>query len=245
MLAKTLREPSQLKSCTASWALLLALVAAPAQSQTGAQPPVTLEISAGKLTLEAHNAALGDVLQRVARALDARLSIPAELAARRGYWKLREVRVADAVAQIAHPSSVVFAAGEIHVFAGERADAAQTPGAAPRPASRVAEMSRVLAKDPDAAARRAAAAELGAMGAEEGVKALEDALSDADADVRFAAVDALGSIGSDEALRLVSQAAMATADPEVRAAALRLLEASDSELARTLVPAIRARRQGR
>ena len=60
----------------------MALAAGPAQAQAGAPPPVTLEISSGKLTLEAHNAALGDVLQRVARALDARLSIPAELAAR-------------------------------------------------------------------------------------------------------------------------------------------------------------------
>ena len=33
-------------------------------SKAGAPPPVTLEISSGKLTLEAHNAALGDVLQR-------------------------------------------------------------------------------------------------------------------------------------------------------------------------------------
>lgn len=232
-----------------------AVLAASAGAQPREDAAISLRISSGKMTLKAENVALGEVLRRVARAMNAELSIPSELAGRTGYWDLREVPVADAVLEIARPLNVLVvqenpgardddrAVLGIYVFGGSDSGSGKAAPPAPVRTPRVVEVSRILAADADAGARQAAARELGWIGTEESVTALEGALGDADASVRVEAVEALGRIASNEAVRLVGQMAMGSRDPEVRAAALRVLEANASDLARAMLSAARARAQ--
>ena len=236
-------------------AVFLALAFGEAQAQPRADARFELRISAGRLTLKADNIPLEEVLRRVAQALNARLSISGHLVARPGPWDLRQVRVAEAIAQIARPANILVvhdrdaASGdddlvrEIYVIAASEADSKQPVQASTPSAQRIREMAETLTSDADSDIRRAAAAELGGIGTDEGVRALEKALGDADSGVRVEVVESLGRIGTEEAIRLLGQTAMGSGDPDVLAAAMRVLEGSTSELARAMLLSVEARSQ--
>jgi HEAT repeat protein len=232
-----------------------ALLGAGVHAQQGTQANIDLRIEGGRLTLKTGNVAVGEVLQRIALALDARLSISRDLAARVGQWELHEVPVDEALTQIVHPLNVMLglesgAAGgaqfqvrQIEVFEAAEADPDRSAQAAAMLAERVREAERTLATDPDADARRMAAMELGDTDSDDRVRLLDKGLGDADVGVRVAVIESLGKIGTDEAIRLVAQAALGAADPTVLSAAIRVLEASASESARVMLLAIKAREQ--
>jgi hypothetical protein len=234
------------------WALCLGLYASGARS---ADDPIDLRIAAGRLSVKADDVTVGDVLQRVAKALNARLSISPDLAAHVGHWELREIPVAEAVIEIARPLSVTLVLSrarvgsadaevrEIYVLGGPAEGTRPQVQSTIAPSQGILEATRTLTTDSDPEIRRAAAAELGRISAEESVRALDRALGDADGRVRIEVVESLGRIGTDEALRLVAQAALGSSDPELVAVATRVLEGSSSDRARTMLPAVKARAQ--
>jgi hypothetical protein len=240
-----------LVACHLCFALLVADVCA----QQGTQANIDLRIESGRLTLKTDNVAVGEVLERIALALNARLSISRDLAARVGQWDLHEIPVDEALTQIVHPLNVMLglesgAAGsarflvrEIEVFEAAERGPDRSAQAAAMLAERIREAERILATDPDADARRLAAMELGDADSDERVRLLDKGLGDADVGVRVAVIESLGKIGTDEAIRLVAQAALGAADPAVLSSAIRVLEASASESARVMLLAIKAREQ--
>ena len=235
--------------------ICLALVVGEAEAQHRAAEEIELRISAGRLTLKAENVGIGEVLRQVARALNARLWVSGELNAQARHWELREVPVEEAVVQIARPWNVLVVLDrdtpgsdaalvrEIYVLGRPGADSTSTVQARPAPTDHLVEITRTLTQDADPEIRRAAAAELGSIGTDESVRALERALGDADGRVLVEVVESLGRIGTDEAIRLVGQTALGSRDPEVFAAAVRVLESSSSEQASMMLLAIKAREQ--
>lgn len=236
-------------------AAFLALHTVAGVGQSADDARIDLRISAGTLTLRANDVALGTVLQRIAQALNARLSISADAGARIGHWDLRQVPVEAAIMQIARGSNVVvvfdpqetgkggFFVREIYLLGDSAPNAKLTEQTSPARAQRVAELAQVLTAEAGSEARRAAAAELGGIGGKESVRTLDRALGDVDPGVRVEAVKSLGRIGTGDAIRLVGQAGMGSSDPNVIDAARRALEASTSDLASVMLAAIKPRAQ--
>ena len=223
------------------------------QAWASADERIDAQILNGRLTLKADNAAVGQVLRRVAQILNARLSITGRLSTQPERWDLRAVPIAEAVTRIARPSSILrlqrhatahgdeFLVREIFVFGSAVAAEAQEPVLAqPSREQRIKKNAHTLTSAVDGAARRSAAIALGEIGTDASVKALDRALGDADSGVRLEVVASLGRIGSDEALRLVGQVAMGSRDPELIAAARRVLEESGSQRAAMMLLALKA-----
>jgi HEAT repeats len=233
--------------------LALHAVAGCAQSVDDAR--IDLRISEGLLTLKADDVALGAVLQRIAQALSARLSMSADAAARIGHWDLRQVPVEEAVTQIAPLSNIVvvldpesagkgkFLVREIYLLGDSAPDSKIPVQTSPALEQRIRELAGVLASEVDSNARRTAAAVLGDIGGDESVGILDRSLGDVDPGVRVKVVESLGRIGTDEAIRLVGQAAMGSRDPNVIDAATRVLEASTSDRSSVMLAAIKSRAQ--
>ena len=236
----------------AAVAVLMAVLVAPAA--TNAAEAVEVGVSGGTLTIRARSATVGEVLHRIAVVLNARLLTAGDLPAGAREWNLRDVPVAEAVLQVARPMSVLLmlerdGAGdgthvvrEIHVATGA-GDGAIRAAALPAEsvAERVRELARVLGGDADPGIRRSAAADLGGLGMDAGIRALDRALGDSDRGVRIAAIEALGQIGTNEVARLLGQIAMGSGDPEVEAAAIAGLERMTTDTARSMLAMVRAR----
>jgi HEAT repeat protein len=165
-----------------------------------------------------------------------------------GRWDLQQVPIEEALAQITSGSNVAVVMDrqvsdeetlfvrEIYLLSDSALDPKPPLRTAPVPPT--AELTRTLASADDPEARKAAAAALGTIGDGESVAALDRALGDVDPRVRLEVVESLGRIGTDEAIRLVAQAAMGSRDANVTTAATRVLGASTSSLARTLLAGI-------
>jgi len=257
-----LRRPSRAAGCSpgsacalAGWAVCLALVCGGAEAQRHPHAWIDLRISAGSLTLKADNVSAEEVLRRVAQALDARLSISGDLGAPLGRWDLGPIPVAQAVTEIARPLNILivqdraadssddYIVREIYVIGRPEADPRQTLQTSSARTQRIHEAAQMLTFGADAEVRRAAAMALGNIGTDESVRALGRALSDGDSRVRIQVIESLGRIGTDEAIRLVGQAALGSSDPEVLAAATRVLEGSTSDRAGALLLVIKAQAQ--
>lgn len=214
-----------------------------AWGETGGR--IELHVADGRLSLRAGPVPRDLVLARVAGALRARLIIDGAMPGERGYWDLREVPVAEAVTQIARPWDVLLVLGpagagvsEIHVFgpSPERKRSSTTEATDGPPAQAPLPAGLALADGvPDAAEQTPQQAIAGA----------ELALTSPDPAVRLAAVHGLGRMGGDDATRLLTQVALGARRPEERMAAERALAASENELARTVLRALRARPSAR
>lgn len=235
--------------------MCLALVCGVAEAQRHPDARIDLRISAGRLTLKADNASAEEVLRRVALALNAQLSISGELGGQLGRWDLGPVPIAQAVIEIARPLNILivqdraaassdeYVVREIYVVGRPEADPRQTLLTSSARTQRIHEAAQMLTFGGDAEVRRAAAMALGNIGTDESVRALEGALSDGDGRVRIQVIESLGQIGTDEAIRLVGQAALGSSDPEVLAAATRVLEGSTSDRAGALLLVVKAQAQ--
>jgi HEAT repeats len=236
-------------------AICLALHAVAGCAQSADDARIDLHIAEGLLTLKADDVALGAVLQRIAQALNARLSMSADAAARIGHWDLRRVPVEEAVTRIAPLSNVVvvldpesagngkFLVREIYLLRDSAPDSRLPVQTSPVVVQRIRELAGVLASEVDPNARRAAIAELGDLGGNESVEILDRSLGDVDPGVRVEVVESLGRIGTDEAIRLLGQTALGSRDPDVIDAATRALEASASDRSSVMLAAIKSRAQ--
>lgn len=233
-------------------AICVAVYAVAGWAQSADNARIDLRISEGRLTLKADDVTLGTVLQRIAQELNARLTISADAGTRIGHWDLRQEPVETAIPQIARGSNIVivvdhqgasndkFFVREIYLLGDSAPDSGLTEQTSPVQAQRVPELARMLTTKDASEARRAAAAELGRIGGEASVEALDKALSDDDPGVRVEAVKSLGRIGTDDAIRLVGQAGIGSSDPNVSEAARRVLEASTNALASVMLAAIKS-----
>lgn len=212
-----------------------------------------VELTGGRLTVDARDVPLPDLLGLVARRASFRLTfarapietvtaafsdVPLDEAVRRllrGHsfvlvyeadQRLSEVRLVgpDGAATLSVADRRHAGPGESAERAAEIAAPTPVPAAAPvHPTPTVRELARTVAEDEDAAVRARATAALAALGGADAISALRTALEDAAAIVRVHAVHALSRAERAAAIPVLSAVLAGDRDPQVRLAAARAL----------------------